>query len=328
MATRLPLVMNAGQVQQLQVGDSIATDGSNPTNPTLAFGVCDFRLNCVGGGAAFSPTDQTAKSVLYLTPVAGYYGGTYLGRIAVPTPADVRVWNVITLGEKSLTLTGLGSGKNYDAFAYQPTLGTLVLVLGPAWASDTARAATGGIQAATAGTAMTNVSAFTDPIGGGTIAAGAGVWMGTVRTTGTTTVEDSLAKRFVWSAWHQLPRTLYYSDFTGHTYATNTTRQYRGVAAQVDFVLGLPAECVATAALGWSNPTLGQYCIGGSGLDVNNVENGQVQSNILGDLRAAGLPYPYRVGIGRHVIALTQRTIPSGSAPTYSAGELSAVIVM
>jgi hypothetical protein len=140
----------------------------------------DFRLT-TESGVPVSTSDRTAQSTIYLTPYVGNQIALY----------DGAAWQLRSTAEISLALSGLTSGKNYDVFAYY-TGSAVALELSAAWTNDTTRA-----------DAITTQD---------------GVWcksgtltrrlVGTIRTTGTTTTEDSATKRFVWNAYNRVPRTL------------------------------------------------------------------------------------------------------------------------
>src|SRR6185369_10519211 len=94
---------------------------------------------------------------------------------------------------------------------------TVTLELSAAWASDTARTD----SLTTLDGVLVKNSDPTRRL------------VGTIRTTGTTTTEDSAAKRFVWNAHNQVPRTLKNATETADSwnYTTATWRQANANAA-------------------------------------------------------------------------------------------------
>ena len=112
------------------------------------------------------------------------------------------------------------------------------IALSAAWASDTTR---------------TDAIALQDgiPVKSGTATLR---WVGTIRTTGTTTTEDSGGgvttqvggKRFVWNAYNQVPRALAVIDTTDNwTYTTATVRQANGATGnKVEYVAGSVASFI------------------------------------------------------------------------------------
>lgn len=171
-------------------------------------------------GVPVSTTNQLAKSVLYYTPYVHDWVRLY-------TSSGLKIYNFT---ERSLTLTGLTSGKNYDIFLYD-NVGTLTLEPSAAWTNDTTRADALAWQA-----------------GVGWVKSGSPtrLWLGTIRTTGTTTTEQSFdttdapARQFVWNHYNKVKSRFIVKDSTNSwTYTTATIRQRRAsVNNQVEFVCG------------------------------------------------------------------------------------------
>lgn len=159
-------------------------------------------------------TDVTGATTIYLTP---YISGT----LAL---YDGTNWYLRTTTEVSIALGTLSSGKNYDVFAYW-TGSAIALEFSAAWTNDTTRA--------------------------DALARQNGVWVksgtttrryiGTFRTTATTTTEDSLAKRFLWNFYNRVPRDMMVNEATNSwTYTTASYRQANGSAAnQLAYVTGM-----------------------------------------------------------------------------------------
>ena len=173
---------------------------------------CCGRLT-TESGVAVSTSDRTAQSTLYFTPYNGNLVALY----------DGTRWKLYTFTERSLALSGLTSGLNYDVFLYD-NAGTLTLEL-LAWTNDTTRATAlalqDGVHVKTGATTRR--------------------YVGTIRTTSTTTTEDSQTKRFVFNATNRVRRKLQKTDTTSSwTYNSTTIHQARGQAAnQVELVAGL-----------------------------------------------------------------------------------------
>lgn len=168
-------------------------------------------------GVPISTSDQTSKTTIYYTPYNG-------DRISI---YDGTNWGVYTFTERSLALGTLTSGKNYDVFIYN-NAGTLTLEA-LAWSTDTARATalvlTNGVYLKSGQTTRR--------------------YLGTFRTTSTTTTEDSMAKRFVWNFNNQVERLLYKNtyptySFGGHSYTTTQWRNWNNDSTMsIHFVIGL-----------------------------------------------------------------------------------------
>jgi hypothetical protein len=162
-------------------------------------------------GVPVSTSDRTSQSTLYYAPYLNDYVRLYNG-------SAVKEY---TFTGRSLALSGLTSGKNYDVFLYD-NAGTLTLELSAAWTNDT-----------------TQADALAWQSGLGLVKSGAAtrLWLGTIRTTGTTTTEDSAAKRFVWNAYNQMPRRLTAIDSGNWTLTSSTSWSQRGTK-QVEVVVG------------------------------------------------------------------------------------------
>lgn len=148
-------------------------------------------------------TDVTAASTVYFTPYLSNEIALYDGSSS---------WTVRSTAEVSLALGTLTSGKNYDVFAYWT--GTAVaLELSAAWTDDTTRSDAVSRQDGV----FVKTGATTRRL------------VGTVRTTSTTTTEDSIAKRFVSNMDNRQPRRVAVFDSTDTwTYGTATWRAARG----------------------------------------------------------------------------------------------------
>lgn len=169
-------------------------------------------------GSPTPTTDQTSKSVVYYTPYNGHRISLYNGIS----------WMSYTLSEISLTLSGLTAAKNYDIFIYSPG-GTTLSLEALAWTNDTTRA--------TALTLQNGVYVR--------FAATSKRYVGTIRTTSTTTTEDSISKRFVWNVNNRVEKPMYKNGTTSHTYTTASWRNWNNDATlRVEFVIGIDAAQV------------------------------------------------------------------------------------
>ena len=178
---------------------------------TLFPAICEGRLT-LESGVGFSTSDQTAKSTLYFTPINGNRVSLY----------DGTRWQLYVFTERSLALSGLTSGKNYDVFLYD-NAGTLTLELSAAWTNDSTRA-----------DALTTQDGISVKSGSTTRR-----YLGTIRTTGTTTTEDSVANRLVWNKYNQQERRANKSSTSSHTYNSATVRSWNNDATvRCAFVVG------------------------------------------------------------------------------------------
>jgi len=176
--------------------------------------ICNGRLTLTTG-VPVTTSDVTAAGTIYFA----LYNGN---RISL---YDGTRWKLYTFTERSLSLT-LTSGKNYDVFLYD-NAGTLTLELSAAWTTDTARA-----------NALTTQDGVNVKSGATTRR-----YLGTIRASGTNTVEDSAGKRFVWNFNNQVRRSLLKQQPTSpatYTYGTNSWRSSNADSTlRVEIVIGI-----------------------------------------------------------------------------------------
>ncbi len=182
-----------------------AVAGGNPV--TEAGG----RLTLTSG-TPVTTADVTAAATLYYTPYIHDRIGLY----------DGSGWDSHEFTEISIPLGTLTANLPYDVYVYDNAgteTGELV-----AWTNSTTRAVT---RTRTNGVLLKTGSLTKR-------------YVGTIRTTSTTTTEDSFANRLVWNANNRVPRPLQKTeDDDSWTYATATIRQANGDATnQVSFVVG------------------------------------------------------------------------------------------
>lgn len=283
-----------GQVTASGSGSVVATINK----PYIPFFTNQLRLT-TESGVPVSITDRITQSTIYLTPYLGNQIGLYSGS----------AWIMFNQAEISLALSGLTSGKNYDVFCDYNS-GTPQLVLSAAWASDIARA-----------DALARQDGVWVKSGTTTYR-----WLGTIRTTGTTTTEDSGGitgttqvggKRFVWNAYNQVPRSNQVIDTVDSwPYTTNTIRQANagaGAGNKVEYVTGdaaslIDAEVRATVNIQANT----QYASAGVGVDSITTYSGLrnevfMQSTTQAVDAAIGGTYKGYPGLGYHYIAWNEK---------------------
>lgn len=189
--------------------------------------LCRGRLTTESGVWA-SITDRIAQGTVYWTPG---------GRGQEVSVYDATRWKIWGLSEISLALAGLTSGKNYDVFGYVDG-GSLTFDIGTAWTSDTSRNLGVSLQNGV----YVNASTFTSIIRSHSVPAGTGRLLGTLRTTGTGTTEDSDAARFLVNTENPVLRRVAKYDLTDTwTYNLSAIRQWRGQASnKVEFLIADP----------------------------------------------------------------------------------------
>ena len=234
-------------------------------------------------GTPVTTADVTGASTLYYTP--------YLHNL-------IRIWDgtrylVLTFTEVSLALSGLTSGKPYDVFGYV-NAGALALEL-LAWTNDTTRA-----------TGLTRTDGILHKTGDQTR-----MFLGTLYTTGTTTTEDSAAKRLLWNAFNQRPRPMRNATETADNWSVNTASAYRqanaNAANQLEFIAGdaevrIEAEVIASVFCASGTTQFGV----GIGIDSTTVNSAQHRATrSIGSTGAVvGLTARYKgfPGVGRHTM--------------------------
>jgi hypothetical protein len=205
--------------------------------------VNEFRLSLTTA-VPVTTSDVVAASTIYLVPYTG-------NKIALYSSG---VWQNIVSAQVSLALSGLTSGKPYDVFAYNNSgVVTLEFLV---WTDDTTRATT-----------LTRQDGVLTKSGDATRR-----YIGTFYTTGTTTTEDSEAKRYLWNLRNQELRLMRVIETDGSwNYTTATWRQANADNAnQLNFVTGISslisarlnanfsnssASVMASAAIGYDNTT-------------------------------------------------------------------------
>lgn len=262
-----------------------------------------FRLT-TETGVGVSTADRTAQGTIYLTPYVS-------DRIAL---FDGSAWTVHETNEISLALASLTSGANYDVFVYS-NAGTPTLEL-LAWTNDTTRA-----------TALVRQDGVWCKTGALTRR-----YVGTIRTTGVATTEDSLAKRFVWNVANQVRRLMRVLEATDSwTYTTAAFRSANNSTAnRLQFVRGLDEEPVkAYVQVLVRNPVMNSGAVAvGIGLDSTTVNHAQLfgRFNIATYYFDSYARYEALTGIGFHFLQWLEYS--DGTDTTTWYGDLGAPSVI
>jgi hypothetical protein len=234
-----------------------------------------------------------------------------------------------TGGQLSVSVGTLANATNYDVFLWNNN-GTLTLTIGPAWTagggSDLVRGTGAG---STAISQQNGVWVNQNAISGGP-AALQGIYLGTFRTTSTTTTADSggsgatAGTRFLWNAYQRVPRSLwanpgYLNNNASTSYTTTSTtfsEANGGTGSKSQFVLGLHGEAISyTATFNLSNNTALSVSLGGVGQDsaVNAAVNAYVNVPNANSSNTASVGNTYIPGPGYHYLDLL---IAAGSGST------------
>jgi hypothetical protein len=266
-------------------GEAIAS--SNPH-------VNEFRLTLTSA-TPVTTSDVTGATTIYAAPYKGNSISLYNGTS----------WVMRTSAQFSLALGTLSNNTNYDVFCYDNS-GTPTLEF-VAWTNDTTRA-----------TALTYQDGVLVKTGATTRR-----YMGTFRTTSTTTTEDSVTKRFVYNYSNRVRRDLFKTDSTASwTYTTATLRQANAAAAnQVEAIQGVAEDTIEiqvsaaakntsapvglSSGIGIDSTTVNSSLIGGS-----DALNSECISHIPS--RYAGVP-----SAGYHKYCWLEYSVASGTTTWY-----------
>lgn len=300
----------SGDVQEITLGSGLSMSGTTISatgggGGTVTPFVATGRLT-TESGVPVSTSDRTAQGTIYYTPFIGAQVALYNGS----------AWSISSFTERSLALSSLTSGKNYDVFLYDNG-GTLTLILGPAWSTDTTRGTGVGT---TEITRQDGVWVNAQNISGGPNAT-LGRYLGTIRTTGTATTEDSAAKRFVWNAQNRVGRPMFAVDTTNSwTYSTATWRQANATATnQIEFVRGLAEDPVTARVLSTSSSSSSSSGhANGIGLDRTNGNDAQIFHFVnINQVAAHAANYSGFPGLGYHFMAWVEISVAVGTTTWY-----------
>lgn len=267
-------------------------------------------------GVPITTSDVTAATTVYFTPYKGskiaLWNGTY--------------WALYPFSELSQLTTdttkspaAVAANKNYDVYVWNDA-GTLRATRGPAWTTDTSRGTGAGTaEQTTQDGRIVNKQAITNGPG-----AKLGLYVGTIRSDGSSQINDSQAKRHVWNEYNYTERSMKVVETAGSWAGTGSLQQANANAAnQLDFVCGQADAIVEANVLhSWSNngtTSTGQAAIGldsTSAVASDCVSVAQQQNEATGgstptfELSAAYRGVP---GLGRHLLTWLERA-GSGSA--------------
>ncbi len=280
-------------------------------NATAASGTVVYPSRCEGritleSGVPVSTSDQTAKTNIYWTPCDS--------ACKPITNGVISLWNGSALVDVAVTeitkaVGTLTSGKNYDFFV-DYNGGTPQGVFSAAWTTDIARADALGTQ-------YDSTRKETIIIKSGTAAYR---WVGTFRTTATTTTEDSLAKRFIWNAYNQVARVMQGATETTDSwnYTLAAFHQANANAAnQLAYVTGevsVEVEALVTAIHACS---VAQNAMNAIGVDSTTVASGFRNFGSTTSVQPSSASYRGTPGLGYHFLAWLEYSQASGTTTWY-----------
>ena len=283
-------------------------------------GYSELRLTLTAG-TPVTTSDVTAASSISLTAHNG-------NRIALPTAWGE--WGLFRLPQTSAGIYqisqsflansawALVSGTVYDVFAYLDHNGWVNIERGPAWSSSIARAATGAIGL----------------LDGAEVLAGdpTRLWIGTLGSSGTNTVDDSSAKRYLWNRYNRAARFFKAVETTDSwTYTTDDWRESNGGSTEgtsrVGLIIGKAVEIVEAWAIATNSTTLsgGITAPSGIGIDSSTASSSQI---VTGSAVGQGAQpshsyYAGYPGIGYHTVSWLERSVASGTTTWYGDAGLS-----
>ena len=190
----------SGQIGWFHVGNEIRNSITR---------INDFRIG-VQSGVSITSTDQASQSTIYLNPYTGDNIGLWNG-------SSWQLYN--TSGTcVSLAITGLTSGKLYDIYA-SPNGVNPQLTFSTAWTTDNVRADTLTYKNGTYVLSTDNTKRL----------------IGTIRASSPTTTEDTLISRYIANYDNQVPRPLFNTDSTSHTYSSTVARIWNNTSGNQIF---------------------------------------------------------------------------------------------
>ena len=234
-------------------------------------------------GTPVTTSDVTSATTIYYTPYNGDRISLY----------DGTNWATYTFSELSLSLGTLTSGLNYDVFLYNNS-GTLTLELA-AWTNDTTR---------TTSLTMTN---------GVYLKTGALTrrYLGTLRTTSTTTTADSAANRYLWNNHNRILRNASATIFSSSFSWSGGTREWNAGTSvtRVNFIVGLnDSPVIASGYFAVGTGTAGSTVQAGFGIDSTSAFFGTAytDSQISGYVVRTCTSTGYISGVGYHYMTALQ----------------------
>lgn len=277
---------------------AVPTGSLNYTSPS------GMRLTLTSG-TPVTTSDVTAAGTIYLA----VYKADFL---MVPN-SGATDFDAQAPGELSLSLT-LTDAKNYDLFCWNNS-GTMTLALSSAWTNDTTRAdALGTLK----GIKVNNATI-------GSMGAKRGIWLGTIRASGSNTTEDSITARFVWNQYNDVPRKLWIKDTTGSWSHNGTWRQVRAQTSnRVRVVVGESGRTLWLNAWLFKSPDVGFLAQTGIGLNSTTVDSADLGDNpgIAGNwYGAARASLVHATALGYHAYNWLEQS--SGGSTTFNGGSSS-----
>jgi hypothetical protein len=262
-----------------------------------------FAAQAVVPGGRLTLTSGTPVTTSDVTGATSVYYTPYLHDIINLWTGSA--WTPVQFTEQTLALGTVTSGLPYDVFGYLSS-GALALEK-LAWTNGTTRA-----------TAITLQDGRYCKSGDKTR-----LYLGTFYSSGTTTTEDSLLKRYLFNAYNRRFRALKFFLSSSHSYNGGYRYWNNSAASRVEFLLGLAEDAISSAVYGECSITSSTFGIVAQNMDVNNAFDSFFYLNPAGSGTngfAASAISSYSAGVGFHYIAALESSASSGSNTFTSVG--------
>lgn len=278
-------------------------------------------------------SDVTSATTIYYTPYAGLYFPLYNG--VLTTIVSIGAELSIALDNNSGHTGYHQSGKNFDLFLTDDS-GTIRLVTGPAWSSDTARATALEYKNGFLCNAASMTARFGSASGNTiTVAQDRGTYVGTFRASadGTTKwVANPAAAAgggdcqiLLWNMYNRVAVAATSKDSTDTwDYTTLTWRAANGNNAnRVSFVRGVNEEIAEASYFATAVSTAGAaaFAYAGIGIDSTSALSGLTQPSFAGTGANTPLPttgiYKGLPGLGFHYAQALEASVASGTTSWY-----------
>lgn len=289
----------------------------NALTPLETTNSLDNASNEPGGRLTLtSVTPVTTSDVTGATTI--YYAPHKHNKVPLYDGAD---WGLYSIGTQISQTTGdttkspgaVVANSNYDLFVWSDA-GTIRLSRGPAWTSDTARGTGAGTTELERvdGRYVNKASISNGP------AAQCGLYVGTIRTDGSSQVNDSAAKRHVWNMHNRTRRAMKAAaSGVSWDYSTDTWRQaLANTGLQLDFLRGLDEESVRAQTQATASSASASDVSVSIGVDSTTVSSADLvgyHSIAAGTYASVHAAYDGFPGLGRHTLVWLERASTGGT---------------
>ena len=310
------LIRSDGTTKGVQSTGIVVDDSNNIS------GVNNLVLAPGGRLTLTSATPVTTSDVTAATTI--YYALYMHNRVPIYNGTS---WTPTVFTELSQATTdatkspaAVAANSNYDLFVWDDS-GTLRCTRGPAWTSDTGRGTgVGTTELVRVSGVWMNTVAITNGPG-----ASRGTYVGTVRSNGSSQIDDSLTNRHVWNTYNRVQRAMRRLETVDSwSYSTDTYQQANASSSnQLAIVRGLDEDTVAATILAACVNTVGAVNPAvGVGLDsttatatggINGLKALSVAA-IADQVMGTWTGYP---GLGYHFLAWLERVTATGTTTWY-----------